>query len=96
MRPQTLEVPGQEILTKDKVTVRVNISAVFEVVDATAAHQGVMDVQAHLYRSLQVAVRQSLGKRTLEELKIGDREHSLVKKFYRLRMSTPTMCDKPD
>ena len=34
MRRQTLEVPGQEILTKDKVTIRVNVSAVFEIVDA--------------------------------------------------------------
>ncbi len=30
MRRQTIEVSGQEILTKDKVTVRVNVSAVFE------------------------------------------------------------------
>ena len=46
-------------------------------------------------RSLAIIDRR-VGKRTLEELKIGDDEHSLVKKFYRLRMSTPTMCDKPD
>ncbi len=46
-------------------------------------------------RSLAIIDRR-VGKRTLEELKIGDREHSLVKKFYRLRMSTPAMCDKPD
>jgi regulator of protease activity HflC (stomatin/prohibitin superfamily) len=68
MRRQTLEVTGQEILTRDKVTVRVNISAVFEVVDATAAQNGVKDVQGHLYRTLQVSVRQWLGKRTLEEV----------------------------
>src|SRR5205085_1853344 len=30
MRRQTVEVPGQEILTKDKVTLRVNVSAVYE------------------------------------------------------------------
>jgi len=67
MRRQTLEVPGQEILTKDKVTVRVNISAVYEIVDAAAARAGVGDVHAYLYRALQIAVRQSLAKRTLEE-----------------------------
>jgi len=68
IRRQTLEVTGQEILTKDKVTIRVNVSAVYEVVDITAANQGVQDVRAYLYRALQVAVRQSLGKRTLEEV----------------------------
>jgi regulator of protease activity HflC (stomatin/prohibitin superfamily) len=67
MRRQTVEVTGQEILTKDKVTVRVNVSAVFEIVNANAARTGVKDVNELLYRTLQIAVRQTLGKRTLEE-----------------------------
>jgi regulator of protease activity HflC (stomatin/prohibitin superfamily) len=68
MRLQTLEVSGQEILTKDKVTLRVNVSAVFEMVDATRARSSVKDACEHLYRTLQIAVRQTLGKRTLEEV----------------------------
>ncbi len=67
MRLQTLEVSGQEILTKDKVTVRVNVSAVFEVLNPVIARASVKDVNEHLYRTLQIAVRQTLGKRTLEE-----------------------------
>jgi regulator of protease activity HflC (stomatin/prohibitin superfamily) len=68
MRRQTVEVTGQEILTSDKVTVRVNISAVYEIVNVTSARAGVKDVGEYLYRALQVAVRQSLGKRTLEQV----------------------------
>lgn len=68
LRRQTLEVTGQEILTADKVAVRVNVLAVFQIVNATAARAGVTDVQEHLYRTIQIAVRQYLGKRTLEEL----------------------------
>jgi regulator of protease activity HflC (stomatin/prohibitin superfamily) len=68
MRRQSVEVSGQEILTKDKVTVRVNISAVYEIVNAVTARSGVKDVNDHLYRTLQIAVRQTLGKRTLEEV----------------------------
>ena len=68
VRRQTVDVPGQEILTRDKVTVRVNISAVYEVANAAAARQAVKDVDQHLYRTLQVAVRQTLGKRSLEEV----------------------------
>jgi regulator of protease activity HflC (stomatin/prohibitin superfamily) len=68
LRRQTLEVTGQEILTADKVGVRVNVSAVFEVVNAAAAQAGVTDVREHLYRTVQIAVRQYLGKRTLEEM----------------------------
>src|SRR5580658_5235684 len=67
-RRQTVEVPGQEILTKDKVTIRVNISAVFEVVNAATARAGAKDVNELLYRTLQIAVRQTLGKRALEEI----------------------------
>jgi regulator of protease activity HflC (stomatin/prohibitin superfamily) len=67
-RRQTVEVSGQEILTKDKVTVRVNVSAVFEIVNVVTARSGVKDVNEHLYRTLQIAVRQTLGKRTLEEM----------------------------
>ena len=68
MRRQTVEVPGQEILTRDKVTVRVNVSAVYEIVNVVTARTGVKDVNEHLYRTLQIAVRQTLGKRTLEEV----------------------------
>ena len=68
LRRQTLEVAGQEILTADKVSIRVNVSAVFEIVNAAAARSGVTDVREHLYRTVQIAVRQSLGKRTLEEM----------------------------
>jgi len=67
-RRQTVEVPGQEILTKDKVTIRVNISAVFEVTNAAVARSGAKDVSELLYRTLQIAVRQTLGKRALEEI----------------------------
>lgn len=68
LRRQTLEVAGQEILTADKVALRVNVSAVFEVVNAAAAQAGVTDVREHLYRTVQIAVRQYLGKRTLEQI----------------------------
>jgi regulator of protease activity HflC (stomatin/prohibitin superfamily) len=67
LRRQTVEVSGQEILTRDKVTVRVNVSAVYEIVNVVLARSGVKDVNEHLYRAVQIAVRQTLGKRTLEE-----------------------------
>jgi regulator of protease activity HflC (stomatin/prohibitin superfamily) len=67
-RRQTVEVSGQEILTKDKVTLRVNVSAVFEIVNVATAKGTVKDVNEYLYRTLQIAVRQTLGKRTLEEV----------------------------
>src|SRR5271166_2661986 len=68
LRRQALEVPGQEILTKDKVSIRVNILAEFQVTDAVKAKQVVKDSSEHLYRALQLSVRETLGKKTLEEV----------------------------
>jgi regulator of protease activity HflC (stomatin/prohibitin superfamily) len=68
LRLQTLEVPGQEILSKDKVSLRVNILAEFQVIDAIKAKQMVKDFTDYLYRLLQRAVRQTLGRKTLEEI----------------------------
>jgi regulator of protease activity HflC (stomatin/prohibitin superfamily) len=68
MRRQTIEVPGQEILSRDKVSLRVNILAEFQVRDAVKAKQTIKDFEAYLYRLLQLTIRQALGKRTLEEI----------------------------
>ena len=68
LRRQVLEVNAQEILTKDKVTLRVNISAEFRVVDPELAARTVRNAGEVLYRLLQLAVRRTLGTRTLDEL----------------------------
>jgi regulator of protease activity HflC (stomatin/prohibitin superfamily) len=68
LRLQALEIPGQEILTGDKVSIRVNVWAEFQVVDAVKAKESVKDYAKHLYRTVQRGVRQALGRRTLEEI----------------------------
>lgn len=68
LRRQTLDVTGQEILTKDKVTLRVNISAEFKVSDPVQAGMLVKSFTETFYRLVQLAVRQTLGKRTLDEV----------------------------
>lgn len=67
MRRLTVEVPGQEVLSRDKVSLRVNILAEYQVRDAAKAKQTIKDFESYLYRLLQLAVRQALGKKTLEE-----------------------------
>lgn len=68
LRRQTLEVNGQEILTKDKVTLRVNVVADYQIMDPMLAVSTVRSVTDSLYRLLQLAVRRSLGTRTLDEV----------------------------
>lgn len=68
LRAQTLDVTGQEILTKDEVSLRVNISAEYRITDPVALRMTVASSQEHLHRALQLALRRSLGAMTLEEL----------------------------
>lgn len=68
LRLQSMEVTGQEILTKDKVTLRVNLSAQYVVADAVKARNGLSDFSGYLYRELQFALRQVVSSRTLDIL----------------------------
>ncbi|WP_027893560.1 slipin family protein [Calidithermus chliarophilus] len=67
-RLQTLEVSGQEILTKDKVPLRLNLTAGYKVTDAVAAKAKLADVEGYLYKELQFGLRAAVGTRTLDEL----------------------------
>lgn len=68
LRVQTMEVSGQEILTKDKVSLRINLSATYQVSDAVKARTSVKDYADFVYRELQFALRQAVGTRTLDTL----------------------------
>ncbi|WP_313524183.1 slipin family protein [Shinella sp.] len=68
LKRQSLDVTGQELLTRDKVTIRVNISAEYRVVDPLKAMSEVKDFADALYRALQFAFRQTLGTLTLDQI----------------------------
>ena len=67
-RVQTLEVSGQEILSKDRVSLRLNLSASYLVKDPVQARTSVADYKDFLYRELQFGLRQAVGTRSLDEL----------------------------
>lgn len=68
LRLQNLEVAGQEILTKDKVSLRVNLSANYQLTDAVQARLQLQDYQEYLYRQLQFALREAVGTKSLDAL----------------------------
>ncbi len=72
MRPLPVEVTAQEILTRDKVSLRVTLTAFVKVVDARQAALSTPDFQAHVYKLVQFAVREAIGGRTLDEV-LSDR-----------------------
>jgi regulator of protease activity HflC (stomatin/prohibitin superfamily) len=67
-RLQALEVSGQEILTKDKVALRVNLAATYRFADVEQALAMLAKPMDALYRELQFALRAAAGTRTLDEL----------------------------
>lgn len=72
-RVNTLEVSGQEILTKDKVSLRINITATYQLTDVEAAVRAVKDPLDHLYKEVQFGLRGAVGTRTLDAL-LEDKE----------------------
>ncbi|TIW59393.1 MAG: slipin family protein, partial [Mesorhizobium sp.] len=66
LKRQSLDVAGQEVLTKDRVTIRVNIAAEYRVLDPVKAVSAVKDFSEALYRALQYAFRKTLGALTLD------------------------------
>ncbi len=72
LRVQSVEVSGQELLTKDKVSLRVNLAASMRVTDPVAARTKVAKFGDHLYRELQYGLRKAVSAKTLDEL-LGDK-----------------------
>ena len=68
VRERELTIKGQEILTADKVAIRVSIIVQFRVTDPTAALHEVENYQERLYGDVQLAARRSLASMTLEEI----------------------------
>ncbi len=68
VRERELTIKGQEILTADKVAIRVSILVQFRVTDPKAAIHTVDSFEDRLYSDVQLAARRSLASMTLEEI----------------------------
>src|SRR6266566_5712881 len=68
LRVVTLEVPPQEVITLDNVTVKVNAVVFFQVVDARAAIVRVANFSSATSQISQTTLRSVLGQSSLDEL----------------------------
>ena len=68
LRLQAVEVSGQDIMTRDKVSLRLNLSATYRITDVLQAFAQLQKPADYLYRELQFALRAAVGTRTLDEL----------------------------
>jgi regulator of protease activity HflC (stomatin/prohibitin superfamily) len=73
LRTVTLDIPAQEVITRDNVTVRVNAVAYFRVVDPNAAIINVTDYNRATSQIAQTTLRSVLGQSSLDDL-LSERE----------------------
>lgn len=73
LRVVTLDVPSQEVITRDNVTVKVNAVVFFRVVDPSAAIVQVEDFSRATWNISQTTLRNVVGQSELDEL-LSNRE----------------------
>jgi regulator of protease activity HflC (stomatin/prohibitin superfamily) len=73
LRTVTMDIPAQEVITRDNVTVRVNAVAYFRVVDPNAATVNVADYIRATSQISQTTLRSVLGQAELDDL-LAERE----------------------
>jgi regulator of protease activity HflC (stomatin/prohibitin superfamily) len=66
LRETMLDIGGQEIMTADKVTLRLNAVVAYRVADAHKALSVTDDARQALYREAQLALRAVIGQRELD------------------------------
>ncbi|MCA9833039.1 MAG: slipin family protein [Thermomicrobiales bacterium] len=68
LRTVTMDIPAQEVITRDNVTVRVNAVAYFRVIDPSAAVVNVADYIRATSQIAQTTLRSVLGQSSLDDL----------------------------
>lgn len=73
LRTITMDVPSQEVITQDNVTVRVNAVVYFRVIDPNAATVNIADYIRATSQIAQTTLRSVLGQSALDDL-LSERE----------------------
>ncbi|GEM_PF-27557 len=83
-RSQQVSVQGQELLTQDKVSIRVNCVCRYKISDYELIGRAILDYQEQIYVLVQLALREFVGEASLDDLlankeQISDRLISRLK-----------------
>ncbi|MCL2254226.1 MAG: slipin family protein [Lachnospiraceae bacterium] len=68
LRVQQLDIAGQEILTADKVSLRINFVCTYKIADAVKIVSEIKDYKTQIYTLTQLALREYIGKFRFDEL----------------------------
>lgn len=68
MKQKELDIVGQEILTKDKIGIRMNVACMYKVRDAVEFVARISDLKGQLYPAVQLVIREIVGNYKLDEI----------------------------
>ena len=76
VRERSTTIKNQEILTADKVSVRLSLLVYFKVVDPVSAYTKLSDFEERIYEDVQLAARRFLATRALDQILLDRNELS--------------------
>ncbi len=68
LRETELQIVGQEVMTNDKVSIRVNVIVKYRIVDPVKSHETVTNLRDALYSETQMSARRFAASMTLEQM----------------------------
>lgn len=91
LRQQMLDIIGQEILTKDKIGIRMNISCMYKIRDIEEFAEKISGLKEQLYTYAQLVIREMTGNYKLDE--ILEKKDSISKEvFAKLQEQEARFC----
>jgi regulator of protease activity HflC (stomatin/prohibitin superfamily) len=90
LREQVVDIAGQEIMTADKVTLRLNALATYRVTDPRLAVSVTEDARQALYRETQLVLRALVGARELDGF-LADKDGVVAELEQGLRRRLPAL-----
>ena len=68
MKIRPLEISGQEILTADRIGVRINLMCTYKVVEPKTVIETIKNLENQVYACVQLVIREYIGRYRLDEL----------------------------
>lgn len=68
MKQTELNIIGQEILTKDKIGIRMNVTCTYRIQDAVAVSENIKNLEQQMYSFAQLVIRELTGNYKLDEI----------------------------
>ncbi|OGX09320.1 MAG: hypothetical protein A2Y06_00485 [Omnitrophica WOR_2 bacterium GWA2_37_7] len=68
IRPKFISVPGQEVLSSDNVTLKVSVTACYEITDPNLAVNKIENYSDAFYAIVQLAIRDIIGSMKIDEI----------------------------